>query len=494
MSRIKKIYNIVLLLCLFGVPLLSHAIPVKQKKLSICGGSDSAVSVELRIYPNYYLQDNTNYVVYNSTVTNHTFAFNNIEVADHPVYIHIKFTLQNGDNWGLAHYLVQGNDSVYIIQTGGKMEFFGRSAGAFQCQYKIKKIKPTPKYLDLKNTTDLQSRLEQTRNVLDSICAQKLLVLESFKDELSIELYETLKTDIISDKLFTRYSTPEFYLGGLRLDTLKQQQIIDYYKTYLSAQDTYIPENSIALQYSRIYIDYLLKKTRMDARMRDTGLKPLYKEWGVPGITDFRMLQISYPEKIKDKLLTAFFLRLMKLDDILSLNLRNTIRQTRNKFLLAILTDVERKSKGSEAYDFILPDSNGKKVGLHDFKGKVVVVDFWYTGCPACPLLSKALHPLVEKKDSNVAFITISIDEDKNTWKKSIKSGLYTSDNEINLFTAGKGSDHPFITYYGVNAYPYVLIITPGGKISSVNPHASQAWTIATQKIEDAIILASKEN
>jgi protein SCO1/2 len=61
----------------------------------------------------------------------------------------------------------------------------------------------------------------------------------------------------------------------------------------------------------------------------------------------------------------------------------------------------------------------GKRVSLADLKGKIIVLDFFFTRCPSiCPRLAKAMKRLQNSftnNDSIVQFVSISVDPDHDS-------------------------------------------------------------------------------
>jgi len=69
-------------------------------------------------------------------------------------------------------------------------------------------------------------------------------------------------------------------------------------------------------------------------------------------------------------------------------------------------------SEGPASFDFTLKDMNGKDVQLADYKGKVVLLNFWATWCPPCRLEIPELVQLVdEHRDAGFEVLGVSIDD-----------------------------------------------------------------------------------
>ncbi len=72
------------------------------------------------------------------------------------------------------------------------------------------------------------------------------------------------------------------------------------------------------------------------------------------------------------------------------------------------------------AYDFTLPNQDGRPVSLAALRGKVVVLTFLYAHCPdVCPLIADDLHKAYQALDpataARTAFVAVSVDPNGDT-------------------------------------------------------------------------------
>lgn len=135
-------------------------------------------------------------------------------------------------------------------------------------------------------------------------------------------------------------------------------------------------------------------------------------------------------------------------------------------FLTTSLSIHAQLSKGNTAPDFSLSDQEGRILRLSDFKGKVVLLDFWASWCPNCRRAHPGMVRLYDQfKERGLVFIGISIDKDKNKWINAIKkdrlSYLQVNDPE--------GWEAPTAANFGVEAIPATFLIDREGKIILVN-------------------------
>jgi len=63
------------------------------------------------------------------------------------------------------------------------------------------------------------------------------------------------------------------------------------------------------------------------------------------------------------------------------------------------------------APDFTLTNLEGQKVSLSDYKGKVIIVDFWATWCGPCKMEIPSFIKLQEDYQDDVVILGISLDQ-----------------------------------------------------------------------------------
>lgn len=124
-------------------------------------------------------------------------------------------------------------------------------------------------------------------------------------------------------------------------------------------------------------------------------------------------------------------------------------------------------AKGSPAYNFSLPDVNGKLHTLESFKGKVVVIDIWAMWCAPClaekPVMEKIAESYHGRDD--IVFVGISVDGigKKEPWKAFVKKHGYTS---VELLA---NPNDELNKYYKIEGIPRFLIFDKAGNIVTVD-------------------------
>ena len=117
-----------------------------------------------------------------------------------------------------------------------------------------------------------------------------------------------------------------------------------------------------------------------------------------------------------------------------------------------------------QAPDFALKDANGKTVRLSDYKGKVVLLDFWATSCGPCRAeIPWFIEMERHKKDKGFEVLAVSLDD--SGWE-DVKPFLA----EMNVnYRVVIGDDTTTKAYGGVEAIPTTFLIDRQGKIAAIH-------------------------
>jgi len=119
-----------------------------------------------------------------------------------------------------------------------------------------------------------------------------------------------------------------------------------------------------------------------------------------------------------------------------------------------------KKTGFKPAPEFSLKDASGIERKLADFKGSIVIIDFWATWCPPCrEEIPHFVELYNQYKDQGLEIIGVSMDQNP----QRVIPG-FIEKNNIN-YTILFGEDKVYDLYGGINAIPTTFIVDKEGNL-----------------------------
>ncbi|PYX46431.1 MAG: TlpA family protein disulfide reductase [Acidobacteria bacterium] len=111
---------------------------------------------------------------------------------------------------------------------------------------------------------------------------------------------------------------------------------------------------------------------------------------------------------------------------------------------------------GTNAPEFTVQDAQSK-ITLSQYRGQVVVLNFWATWCPPCIEERPSLMEMQRRmKVKGETVLAVSVDVDQSAYRQFVK------DHNVNLLTV-RDPDQKSSALYGTSKFPETYIIDRDG-------------------------------
>lgn len=131
------------------------------------------------------------------------------------------------------------------------------------------------------------------------------------------------------------------------------------------------------------------------------------------------------------------------------------------------------QNQKSIAPEFNLKDMTGKNVKLSDYRGKIVILNFWAVWCKYCKQEMPDLNELNKtlEKENDVVILAVDSQESQKTVKD------YLDSNKISLHVL-LDSDGSITQTYGVTGFPTTFVLNRDGSLFKYIPGATNKETL----------------
>jgi thiol-disulfide isomerase/thioredoxin len=404
-----------------------------------------------------------------------------------------RLSVYDGDSPWLEDIWVRAGDSLVLHREGTRLFFSGPSAEAVRVQIQLQDIfeasnaerNPVMILSDAGAMLNTPAKMQAYQDALDSYVpgwSRHMVWLESEADKLNR-----------AKESFSVAADGHPVLAALErsrdlLDAERYHWLYGYWKGRLAIQALQFA--AIAKPASADWTSLILENSLEEPFSRpQQGKAPaelveaLYLENKLLSAltpVSFLHLSESLPDPLEEQVNVLYLVREYKeLSDADSL-FRQVIAKTQSPEILLALEQLYRSSlKGRDFAPFAFEDESGREVFPKEWKGKLVLMDFWLSGCGAClKFAGESFLPVLEefRNHPGLVIVTVAGDSSRELWKQSLASNRYTNGQALNLFSGG--ASHPTLRENLIQSFPAQLILDREGKILQTGgfPGDRQGW------------------
>lgn len=372
------------------------------------------------------------------------------------------------------YFLLEKGDQVFIEADDNGVSFMGAAADKLNIQRDLMLLEDSLSrplsvsesgYLEV-----LKQRMQQFQNVAE----RQLKYLGENRSRLAEPFYDELVRLVLGRRNYCFINEISLAIvTGWPVNSEEKYEfnnaVYRLYRECLSGFGGYPGEPS---EYDTYQADFLMVQTLLDLSMRKYANTRIREKINTESL--LYEITTAFSGSIRRRLLVMGAVYLYRqpgydLTDYFSAAGRYITKGTYEALLFETLA---MRSARAPAFEFDLPDTSGNRVTLSDFKGYVVVLKFWFTGCVPCAMQKEAMEPIVKAyKDLPVKFVSINIDRKIQVWKSSgLPSGKYSHKGAVDLYTEGQGWSHPMMLNYNFNSVPQLVVVDKYGYIVTTNP------------------------
>ncbi len=405
----------------------------------------------------------SNNIYHKVTITKKSFSFK-IPVGKTPMHLSISYIVRDNDDrhatnklnrLALDNYYVEPGDNIFISEDHENYSFDGKGAKKFSIVNALN-IMQKKVYTGIRwgDPSDIKRYFLKH----DTLLMNRMLLIESEKKILSDNIYFLLKADVSGEYL----SRVEF------INSMLPKSLISIAKENLKGYRSIIPKEILnfkeldqhdIIKLSGIYSSGIITRYKFDS------CTYVNKPFSINKCYEY--LLRHYSGNLQQRLLVNIIYIDKDSGDDLYASVIRTIDLVNDAPFKKILNSLKsNRLAGADAYPFNLSDTSGKFHALQGFKGKVVLLDFWFTGCGICLRSAPFVKQIEERfKGKPFVVITVCLDNKIKVWKESVKTHKYTSENTVDLFTEEKNFNHPIVKHYFVEGCPTFILIDKTGKL-----------------------------